>query len=32
MKWTIANLLLPLVMASAITFLIYQGGSLLDYA
>jgi ferrous iron transport protein B len=30
-KWTIVSLLLPLMMASAITFLIYQGGLLLAF-
>jgi ferrous iron transport protein B len=28
-KWTIVSMLLPLLMASTMTFLIYQGGSLL---
>ena len=32
LKWTIVSLLLPLVMASAFTFLIYQGGSLLGFS
>jgi ferrous iron transport protein B len=32
LKWTVVSLLLPLVMASAITILIYQGGSLLGFS
>jgi ferrous iron transport protein B len=32
LKWTLVSLLLPLVVASAITFLIYLGGSLLGFA
>jgi len=32
LKWTVVSLLLPLVMASTITFLIYQGGSLLGFS
>ena len=32
LKWTIVSLLLPLAMASAITFVIFQGGSLLGLA
>jgi ferrous iron transport protein B len=31
LKWTMASLLLPLVMASALTFLIYQGGRLMGF-
>jgi len=31
LKWTIVSLLLPLMMASAITFFIYQGGLLLAF-
>jgi ferrous iron transport protein B len=31
LKWTMASLLLPLVMASTITFLIYQGGRLMGF-
>jgi ferrous iron transport protein B len=31
-KWTMVSLLLPLLMASTITFLIYQGGSLLGFS
>jgi ferrous iron transport protein B len=31
LKWTVASLLLPLLMASAVTFLIYQGGLLLAF-
>jgi ferrous iron transport protein B len=32
LKWTMVSLLLPLLVASAITFLIYQGGSLLGFS
>ena len=32
LKWTIMSLLLPLVIASTITFLIYQGGCLLGFS
>jgi ferrous iron transport protein B len=32
LKWTIMSLVLPLVIASAITFLIYQGGCLLGFS
>jgi ferrous iron transport protein B len=31
LKWTLMGLLVPLVMASAITFLVYQGGRLLGF-
>jgi ferrous iron transport protein B len=31
LKWTMASLLLPLVMASVLTFLIYQGGRLMGF-
>jgi ferrous iron transport protein B len=30
-KWTVVSLLLPLVMASTLTFLIYQVGRLLGF-
>jgi len=32
LKWTMVSMLLPLLVASAITFLIYQGGSLLGFS
>jgi ferrous iron transport protein B len=32
LKWTMVSLLLPLLVASAITFLIFQGGSLLGFS
>jgi ferrous iron transport protein B len=31
-KWTMIGLLVPLVMASAITFLVYEGGQLLGFS
>jgi ferrous iron transport protein B len=31
LKWTLMGLLVPLTMASAITFLVYQGGRLLGF-
>jgi ferrous iron transport protein B len=31
-KWTVMGLLVPLVMAGAITFLVYEGGQLLGFS